>query len=230
MVRICLDSKPPEPFRQLQGLFLPFSLLPPNLQPYGPSPGWNVDNVSTLCFALDQISLLPDTLRMNAVSHIQALAQTGKWLEEMALKIREGLDLVKAEDTACLPSSLCSAMSSGRTLQETLCIFPRHEGLTPSPRNSEQQKSNRQSKYRSRKKTLWAAGPWSASMRFQHTPRTDLTMQQCAQPPPAGVQHAFWHCAPYPHSVRAVLGLSSHIHFTFERAAGEACCHRCYLH
>ena len=43
---------------------------------------------------------------MNAVSHIQALAQTGKWLEEMALKIREGLDLVKAEDTAHVPSSL----------------------------------------------------------------------------------------------------------------------------
>ncbi|KAH0510280.1 Maturin [Microtus ochrogaster] len=52
------------------------------------------------------ISLLRDTLRMNAVSHIQALAQTGKWLEEMALKIREGLDLVKAEDTAHVPSSL----------------------------------------------------------------------------------------------------------------------------
>lgn len=119
---ICLDSKPPEPFQQLQGLFLPFLLLPRNLQPYGLSPGWNVDNVSTLGFALDQISLLPDTLRMNTVSHIQALAQTGKWLEEMALKIREGLDPVKAEDAARLPSSLCSVMSFLRTSQETMYL------------------------------------------------------------------------------------------------------------
>lgn len=47
-------------------------------------------------------------------------------------------------------------------------------------------------------------------------------MQQCAQPPPAGVQHAFWHCAPHPNPIRAVLGLSNHIHFTFEWAAGDA--------
>lgn len=49
---------------------------------------------------------------MNTVSTIQALAQTGKWLEEMALKIRGCLDLVKAEENSLLAflSVLCRVL------------------------------------------------------------------------------------------------------------------------
>lgn len=127
----------------------------------------------TSCSALYQISLLLDTMKMNTVSNIQALVQTGKRVEETALK--RVPDLVMSDVAACLPSSLSSVWSFMGILQVLLCTFPLMKGLYPkSPENlSSRNPSPSQVQKHEENSGLC---PWSGSVEFS-TQQTNLAMR-----------------------------------------------------